>query len=135
MPGLHRLHGVGGAADRRLGNLAGMGVAGGFAGDRAEAETLARIEARRFEPAIVEDQPLRPRMLEIELAVVCALQGIGDKRGGLLTVEAGVVEDRVGGVGHGGDSDAGDGPHMWHPTGRAKPWARQRLSLSAADEP
>ena len=35
-----------------------MGVAGGLAGDGAQPEALGGVEARRLQPAIVEDQAL-----------------------------------------------------------------------------
>ena len=71
--GSDRLHGVGGAADRRLGKPAGVGVAGGLARDGPQAEALGLIEAGAFEPAVVEGQGLRLAVFEEELAVVRAL--------------------------------------------------------------
>ncbi len=61
MAALDRLHGIGRPPDRRLRDLAGMGVAGRLAGDRPETKPLVGVEARRFQPAVVENQPLALR--------------------------------------------------------------------------
>jgi hypothetical protein len=66
----HRLDGVGGALQRGLADIARMGIGRGLAGDGAQAEALAGIEARRPEPAVVEHQPLRLAELQKKLAVV-----------------------------------------------------------------
>ena len=96
MPGLDRLHRVGGAFDRRLGNLAGVGVAGRLAGNGAQAEALVGVETRRLQPAVVEHQALGLRVLEIKLAVVGALERVGDQPAGPFGVEPGPVENGVG---------------------------------------
>ena len=49
-----------------------MGIAHRLAGNDAQAEALAGVIARRFQPAIVEQQALALAVLEIELAVVAA---------------------------------------------------------------
>jgi hypothetical protein len=56
-----------------------MGVAGRFAGHRAQAEPLILIETGRFQPAVVEDQRLVFGIFHKQLAVVGALDGVGDQ--------------------------------------------------------
>ena len=99
--GLHRLHRIAGAADGGLGNLAGMGVALRFAGHRPQAEALVGVEARRLQPAVVEEQALGLGVLQVELAVVGAAERIGDRLAGGLAVKSGAVENAVRLVGHG----------------------------------
>ena len=101
MAALDGLHGVRGAADRRLGNVARMGIARRLAGDGAEPETLIGVEARRLEPAIVEDQALGLRIFEVELAVVGALERLGDCDARSLLIEPGAFENGMGAIGHG----------------------------------
>jgi hypothetical protein len=72
-----------------------MGVAGRLAGDGAQAEALVGVEACRFQPAVVEDQPLRLGVFEVELAVVGAVEGLGDQAAGAFAVEPGAVENGV----------------------------------------
>lgn len=55
-----------------------MGIADRFAGNGAQAETLFGVEAAALEPAIVEGQRFRLRMLDEQFAVIGAGQGLGD---------------------------------------------------------
>ncbi len=57
-----------------------MGIAGRFAGDRAQAEALGRVEAGALDPAVVERQAFGLAIFEKQLAVVHAGQRLGDDR-------------------------------------------------------
>ena len=102
---VHRPNGFGGALDRGLGKLAGVGVAGRLARDRAQAETLGGVEAGAFQAAIVEAQTLGLTVLEEQLAVVGAGQRFVDQFLAARPVEPGTVEEQLlggGDLGHGG---------------------------------
>ena len=72
--------GLGGPADRGLGDLAGVGVAGGLAGHHPQAEALGGVIGRRLQPAVVEDEGFALRPLDEQLAVVGARQGLAQDR-------------------------------------------------------
>src|SRR4051812_45548108 len=55
-----------------------MGKAGRFAGDGAQPEALVSAEVGRLQPAIVEHQRLALAVFEIKLAVVGAVDRVGD---------------------------------------------------------
>jgi hypothetical protein len=54
-----------------------MGEGGGLARDSAQPEPGLGVEVRRLQPPVVEAEALRGGILEIELAVVAALEGVG----------------------------------------------------------
>ncbi len=56
-----------------------MGVAGGLARHRAQAKALGGVEIGGLEAAVVEDQRLALAVLEVQLAVVGALQRFVDQ--------------------------------------------------------
>ena len=74
----HRRDGRRRAPERGLRELARMGVARRLAGHRAQAEAAVGVEARRLQPAVVEDQRLALAVLDIELAVVGMAERVGD---------------------------------------------------------
>src|SRR5690606_23257319 len=92
-----------GAGDRFLRQLARMGVAGGLAGDRAQSEALARVEARALQSAVVVAERFRLAVFEEQLSVVGALQRLADAGLDAAPVKAGAREEQVvgqGEVGH-----------------------------------
>ena len=78
--GLHRRDGVGGAQQRGFREFAGMRIAGRLAGHGAQAESLVGLVVGRLQPAIVEHQRLALALLEIELAVVGAVDRLRHDR-------------------------------------------------------
>ncbi len=54
----HRMHGVGGADQRRQRHVGGMGIADRVVLDRTQAEALRRVIGRLLEAAVVETEPL-----------------------------------------------------------------------------
>ena len=94
MAARHRPHRRRGAADRRLGEIGGMGVAGRLAGDRAQPEPLRRVEAGTLDTAVVERQALGLAVFEKELAVVHSGQRLGDDRLDPPWVHAGALEEQ-----------------------------------------
>ena len=123
--GAHRLHGTGGAADGGFAEIRGVGVAGGLAGDGAQAEPLGGVEAGALEPTVVEDQPLRLAIFEEQLALVGAVERVGDGALDGVAPQAGALEEQFigdGEVGHGGSSllgaeclNIGDSPPPYTP--------------------
>ncbi len=97
---LHRLHGVARALQRRFGKFRGMGIAGRFARDAAQAEALIGVEARGLEAAVIEAEHFRLAVLHEEFAVIRALERVADKGGNAVAVEPGAGEEKV--VGRGG---------------------------------
>ena len=57
--------------------LVGMGEGGRLARDPAKAEPGLGVEIGGLQPAVVEAERLRGGILQIELAIVAALQRIG----------------------------------------------------------
>ena len=97
MPGQGRAHGGSRLAQRLLAEAGAVGVAGGFAGDGAQAEALRGVEAGALQPAVVEGEALRLPVLEVELAVVGAGQSLLDQLAGAGAVEPALgVEQAVG---------------------------------------
>jgi hypothetical protein len=73
-----------------------MGVAGRLAGDGAQAEALAGVEAARLQPPVVEQQALRLRIFEEQLAVRSPVKGVRhDPRRG-FAIKSGAVEEGEG---------------------------------------
>ena len=70
MAGRHRRHAVRGAPQRRLGQFAGMGIAGGLAGHRAQAEAQRGVEPGAADPAVVQADLLALAIFQVQLAVV-----------------------------------------------------------------
>ena len=58
--------------DRRLAQLAGMGIARRFARNRPQTEALTGIEGRGFDPAIVEDDTLGLAVFQEQLTIIHA---------------------------------------------------------------
>ncbi len=83
-----------------------MGVAGGLAGYRAQAEALGGVEAGALQPAVVEAERLRLVVFEEQLAIVGAgLRASPTTRSMRVAVEAGAGEEQLigpGDIGHGG---------------------------------
>ena len=77
---LDRRDGVGRAQQRGFRQFARMRIAGRLAGHRAQAETLVGVEVGGLQPAIVEHQRFALAVFEIELAVVGAVDRVGDDR-------------------------------------------------------
>ena len=99
----HGAHGLGGAADRIFAELRGVGVAGGFIADAAQAETLRRVERGGFDPPVVEGHALGLRIFEEKLAVIHALERLGDDLLDPRLVHAGLRKEQIVGqreVGH-----------------------------------
>ena len=90
---LDRRDGVGGAQQRGFGKLARMGVAGRLAGHRAQPETLVGVEVGGLQPAIVEHQRFALAVLEIEFAVVGAVDRVGDDRADAIVRNVELSED------------------------------------------
>ena len=76
-----------------------MGIAGRLAGDRAQPETLRRVERGALDPAVVERDALRLAVFEEQLAVIHAGERLADKLLDAARIHAGAVEKQV--VGHG----------------------------------
>jgi len=107
MPVADDTHRLGGTRDRGVGQFVGMRERGGLARHAAQAKALRGIEGRRLQPPVVERKALRQRILQIQLAVVAAVQRLRDDALGAAGIELGVaVEDR-GGVKTGHASDIG----------------------------
>jgi hypothetical protein len=70
-----------------------MGIAGGLAGDGAQAKALGGVEAGRLQNAVVEAEALGLAVFEEQLAVVGAAQGIVDQAFQPCPVEAGPLEE------------------------------------------
>ena len=99
--------GLGGAPERRLADLGRMRVAGGLAAHGAQAEALGGVVGRVAQPAVVEDQRLRPPPLEEELAVVGAVGGAAQHLQRGLGVERGLEGAETRGLRHGWAPDGG----------------------------
>ena len=106
MAGMDRLHGGGGALQRGVGQVAGMGIGVRLAGDRAQAEALGHVEAGAFQLAVVEGEGLGLVEFQEQLAVVAALEGVGDGALRPPAVEPGAIEEQVVGDGDGGHRGA-----------------------------
>ncbi len=94
--GAHRRRG---APDRRLGEFGGMRIAGRLAGDRAQPETLRRVERGALDPAVVERDAFRLAVFEEQLAVVHARERLADKPLDASRIHAGAREKQVVGDG------------------------------------
>ena len=74
-----------------------MGEGGGLARDAAQAEARLGVEIGGLQPAVVEAEALRRGILEIELAIVAALQRVGGEAERGVGIEAvGAVEEAAG---------------------------------------
>src|SRR5690606_32273375 len=76
---------VGGALQRSHGKIARMGIADGFPGNRAQAETLILIEGTGLEAAIVENERLSFAIFDEEFAIIAALEASGDEAFDIVT--------------------------------------------------
>ena len=72
-----RRHTGGSSAQSRFGQFGGMGIAGGVAGDGAQAETQRSVEASRANPAVIEADLLAFAVFQIQLPIV----GVRQRRG------------------------------------------------------
>ena len=77
VPRLDRVDRRGGALQRGFGKLRGMGIAGRFTRDGAQAEPLGGVEAGRLEPAVVEHQRFGLAVFQEQLAVVAVAERVG----------------------------------------------------------
>ena len=89
-------HRVGGARQRALGQVGGMGIAHGLVLDGAQPETLRGVVGGLLETPVVERQHLGLAIFEEELAVIGAFEAVGEMTPGVVAVEAGAVEQRDG---------------------------------------
>ena len=71
---IEQLERRGGALDRGLADLVGVGESGGLAGHAAQAEARGGVIIGGLQPAVVEAERLARAILKIELAVVVARQ-------------------------------------------------------------
>ena len=94
---LDRAHRLGGARDRGLGEVGGVGIANRLILDRAQAKTLRGVVGRLLQPAVVEQQHLGLAVFEEKLAIVGAFEPAGEMPAGIVPVETGAVEQRQGG--------------------------------------
>ena len=85
--GRHGAADLRGALQRRDGQVGRMGIGGGLAPHRAQAEALGFIEARGSELAVVPDEAFGLALLDEEFAVLGALQRVGDDGLRLRTAE------------------------------------------------
>ncbi len=76
------------APQRRLRQLARMGVAGGLAGDGAQAEAPRRVEGGGADPAVVERDALALAVLQEQLPVLRAGEGVAQRGLGRGAVQA-----------------------------------------------
>jgi hypothetical protein len=98
LDGAHR---VGRAGERRLRHVGGMRIADRLVLDGAQPEPLVGVVGGLLEPAVVEHQHLGLGVFEIKLAVVGALEAADEVTADVDAVEAGAVDERFGGRGHG----------------------------------
>ena len=74
-----------------------MGEGGGLARDAAQAEAGLGVEIGGLQPAVVEAEALRGGILEIELAIVAALERVGGEPQRRVGIErVGAVEEAAG---------------------------------------
>ena len=93
MAALDGANSVGGAPDRCLRHLGGVGVADRLVLDRAQAESLVGIVGRLLEAAVVEHQHLGLRVFEEQFAIVGAFESTIDQLADADGIEAGAVEE------------------------------------------
>ena len=98
---LDRVHRVGGALDGRLRYVGGMRIADRLVLDRAQPKTLRRVVGGLLQPAIVEDQRFGLPVFEKQFAVIGAFKAARNDLAELRPIEAGAVDERNGGIGHG----------------------------------
>ena len=80
-----------------------MRIAGRLAGDRAQPETLRRVERGALDAAVVEREALRLAVFEIQFAVIHPGQRLADKPFDAARVHAGAFEKQLvgdGEIGH-----------------------------------
>ncbi len=82
-------NGVTGSSDRSFRDLAGVRIASCLARDCAKAKPLSLVVAGGLETAIVEYEAFGLVELDIEFAVIGAIQRVGDCTAGGLTVDSG----------------------------------------------
>src|SRR6185437_7869610 len=73
-----------------------MGIAGRFARHGAKPEALHGVEARRFQPSVVEGERLTLAVFEVQFAVVGPLQGAVHQSLDAPPIHARTVEKKVG---------------------------------------
>ena len=93
-------NGVTGSSDRSFRDLAGVRIASCLARDCAKAKPLSLVVAGGLETAIVEYEAFGLVELDIEFAVIGAIQRVGDCTAGGLTVDSGSVEETQSIIGH-----------------------------------
>src|SRR6202000_3253184 len=84
LDGAHR---IGSAGDRGLGDVGGMRIADRVVLDGAQPEPLRSVVGGLLQPPVVEYQDLRLAVLEVELAVIRALEAAGDDLVDVSTIE------------------------------------------------
>src|SRR5207253_2864044 len=89
---VEQLQGRGGALDRGLADLVGVGESGGLSGDAAQPEAGAGVIVGGLQPAVVEAERLAGTVLEVELAVVVGGQVPGSESPRAVGIEAAVKE-------------------------------------------
>ena len=90
-----RMHGLDrfrGALDRRFAQLRRMGVAHRFVGDRAQPESLCRIERGIAQPTVIEGKAFRLAVFEKQLTVIGAGQRVPDDAGDSVAVHTRALE-------------------------------------------
>ena len=90
LDGAHR---IGGARDRGLRHVGGVGIADRLVLHRAQPEALVGVVGRLLEPAVVEHQHLGLLVFEEQFAVVGAFEPAVDQLADADFVEAGAVEE------------------------------------------
>ena len=88
--------GVGGARQRGVGQVGGVGIAHGLVLDGAQPEALRGVVGGLLEPPVVETQHLGLAVFEEKLAVIGAFEAADEMAAGIVTVEAGTIEQREG---------------------------------------
>src|SRR5205085_358223 len=79
---------------RRFRKLVRLRESGSLARNAAQAEARLGVEIRGLQPAVIEAEALRGGILQIELAIVAALQRVGGETERGIGIEAaGAIEE------------------------------------------
>ena len=119
-------------------------IGGGFTPDRAQAEALRCIAARLLKPPVIEHIRFTGAVLEIELAIIGAVEGVRHQSFGLLAIETGTFFDEPalidfiatmkdsGGTAHlmGVISDGGVHGHINHVLAAAQALSRAGITVA-----
>ena len=125
MTAQHRTDSFGGTIERRVVDLAGMGIGDGIAGDGAHAETLDGVETGRAQMAVVEAQHLGLTVFKEQFTIIGPAQRIGDPAFEPAAIQRTRGEEGIGGgggcvIGHGGafmSEERGRGRSRGRPAG------------------